>query len=283
MTDVDAARQRYVEAIEKRERISSAALLRALVGVPRERFLGPGPWRIRKDGGQPYRLTAGADPVHLYDDMLVAIDARRRLDTGLPSLWAHFIDGLDIKGGARVVQIGCGLGYYTAILAEIAGPKGAVLALECDKRLAARARANLRDYRNVDVVRADACRRIEGRADVIIAHAGFSSPHPLWIKSLRPNGRLLLPLTGKDREGTVIRITRHGRVFEAEAIRRIKIFPGQGRGTSALEVRVTDWWERALALGPLRFRSIEHGLPSDRKANSKSGREPLTSSGRRPG
>jgi protein-L-isoaspartate(D-aspartate) O-methyltransferase len=264
MTDLDAARRRYAEAIKKRERITSAPLLRALTTVPREHFLGTGPWRIRKGGGQAYRLTASADPIHLYHDVLVAIDARRRLDTGLPSLWAHFIDVLDVAEGARVVQIGCGLGYYTAILAEIAGPKGAVVALECDKELAARARANLRGYKNVEIVRADATRKIEGRADFIIAHAGFSSPHPLWIKSLRPNGRLLLPLTGKDRQGTVIRIARHGSVFEADAIRRITIFPGQGRGTTALEARVADWWERALALGPLQFRSIEQGLPSER-------------------
>jgi protein-L-isoaspartate(D-aspartate) O-methyltransferase len=271
MTDLDAARRRYADAIEKRERISSAALVRALAAVPREHFLKAGPWRIRTDGAQAYRLTASADPIHLYGDVLVAIDARRRLDTGLPSLWAHFLDVLDIAEGERVVQIGCGQGYYAAILSEIVGRKGAVLALECDEQLAARARTNLRDYWNVTVVRADAYRKIEGRADVVIAHAGFSCPHPLWLTSLRPNGRLLLPLTGKDREGTVIKITRQGSLFEAEAIRRIKIFPGQGRGTRSLEARVTDWWERALALGPLRFRSIEYGLPSDRRASGKTG------------
>jgi len=125
--------------------------------------------------------------------------------------------------------------------------------------------------KNVEVVCADATRKIEGRADFVIAHAGFSSPHPLWIKSLRPNGRLLLPLTGPDRQGTVVRITRQGNLFEADAIRRIKIFPGQGRGTGALEARVADWWERALALGPLRFRSIEQGLPSERAQRRTTG------------
>jgi protein-L-isoaspartate(D-aspartate) O-methyltransferase len=269
MTKLDAARHRYAEAIKKRERISSAQLLRALTSVPRERFLTAGPWRIRTDGSHAYRLTASTDPLHLYDDVLVAIDARRRLDTGLPSLWAHFIDVLDIAEGERVVQIGCGLGYYTAILSEIVGPKGTVLALESDAKLAARARTNLRDYENVEVSCADACRKIDGPADVIIAHAGFTSPHPLWIRSLRPNGRLLLPLTDKDREGTVIRITRQGSVFEAEAIRGIKIFPGQGRSAGTLQARVTDWWARALALGPVRFRSIEHGLPSDRAQSRK--------------
>jgi protein-L-isoaspartate(D-aspartate) O-methyltransferase len=271
MTDLDAGRRRYAEAIEKRERIASAPLRRALATVPRERFLKAGPWRIRTHGSQAYRLTASADPLHLYDDVLVAIDARRRLDTGLPSLWAHFLDVLAIAEGERVVQIGCGLGYYTAILSEMVGRKGKVLALESDGKLAARARTNLRGYKNAAVIRADACRKFEGRADVIIAHAGFTSPHPLWIKSLRPNGRLLLPLTGKDREGTVVKITRQGSLFEAEAIRRIKIFPGEGRGTTALEARVADWWERMLALGPLRFRSIEQGLPSERRAGRKTG------------
>ncbi len=32
---------------------------------------------------------------------------------------------------------------------------------------------------------------------------------------------------------------------------------------TALADRVADWWERALALGPLRFRDLEQGLPSD--------------------
>ncbi|HLG80781.1 MAG TPA: methyltransferase domain-containing protein [Bradyrhizobium sp.] len=264
MADLDAARRRYAEAIARREHIASVPLLRALGTVPRERFLKSGPWRIRTDGGQAYRLTASADPRHLYADVLVAIDARRRLDTGLPSLWAYFLDALAIAEGERVIQIGCGLGYYTAILAEMVGRKGKVLALDSDKTLAARAAANLRDYGNVTVVGGDACRKVEGRADVVIAHAGFTSPQQLWLRSLRADGRLLLPLTGQDRHGIVVRITRHGDTFEAEAIRRIKIFPGQGRGTTALEARVTDWWERALALGPLRFRSLEQGLPSER-------------------
>lgn len=265
MTELDAARRRYAEAIGRREHIASRELLRALASVPREHFLKAGPWRIRKDGNQAYRRTASADPRCLYQDVLVAIDARRKLDSGLPSLWAHFLDTLDIAAGERVVQIGCGLGYYTAILSELVGARGKVLALESDRKLAALARTKLRGYGNVEVSGTDASRGIEGRADVIIAHAGFTSPHPLWIKALRPDGRLLLPLTGRDREGTVIRITRRGHQFEAEAIRRIKIFPGQGRGTTALEARVTDWWERALALGPLRFRSIAYGLPSDRR------------------
>ena len=47
------------------------------------------------------------------------------------------------------------------------------------------------------------------------------------------------------------------------AVQQIRIFPGQGRGATALDDRVADWWQRASALAPLRFRGIERGLPSD--------------------
>lgn len=263
MSDVAAARARYVELIARREQISSRRLLAALATVPREDFLAKGPWRIKSEAARSYRLTPDADPVHLYDNVLVAIDARRKLDTGLPSLWAHVIDVLDVGEKDRVVQIGCGLGYFSAILSKIVGPKGGVTAIECDERLAKRAANYLRTYPNVEVVNGDGCAEIGEPADVIIVHAGFSHPHPLWIRSLRPRGRLLVPLTHRDREGAVIKITRKGKSFEAEAVQQIRIFPGQGRGTTALDDRVTDWWQRASSLAPLRFRGIEQGLPAD--------------------
>lgn len=263
MSDLAAARARYVERIARRERISSPRLLEALATVPREDFLAGGPWRIKSEAARSYRLSPNADPVHLYDNVLVAIDARRRLDTGLPSLWAHFIEVLDVKEKDRVVQIGCGLGYFSAVLSKIVGPKGRVTAVECDERLAERAAGYLRAYRNVEVVHGDGCEKVGDAADIIIVHAGFAHPHPLWLQSLRPRGRLLVPLTQRDREGAALKITRRGRGFEAEAVQQIRIFPGRGRGVTALDDRVADWWQRASALAPLRFRRLEQGLPAD--------------------
>ena len=72
-----------------------------------------------------------------------------------------------------------------------------------------------------------------------------------------------MPLTQRDREGAALKITRKGKGYEAEAVQQIRIFPGRGRGTTALDDRVADWWQRASALAPLRFRGIEQGLPSD--------------------
>ena len=173
MSDTAAARRRYVEDIRAREQISSPRLLRALAAVPASAFCTKDPGVSKVKQAATIASTESADPIHLYHDVLVAIDEKRRLDTGLPSLWAHFLDILDIKEKERVVQIGCGLGYYSAILSEMVGPQGTILAIDCEKAFVERARSSLREYGNVEVIPGDGCRDVGGQADVIIVHAGF--------------------------------------------------------------------------------------------------------------
>ncbi|HEY1543798.1 MAG TPA: rRNA adenine N-6-methyltransferase family protein, partial [Xanthobacteraceae bacterium] len=59
---------------------------------------------------------------------------------GMPSLWARIFDRLGLRPDARVLQVGAGTGYYTAVLAEIVGTRGRVTAVEADGELAERAR-----------------------------------------------------------------------------------------------------------------------------------------------
>ena len=75
-----------------------------------------------------------------YEDVLVIIDPERLLNNGQPSLLTLLIDSLDLERGDRAVHIGCGTGYYTALIAEIVGPSGHVTAIEIDPGLPARAR-----------------------------------------------------------------------------------------------------------------------------------------------
>jgi protein-L-isoaspartate(D-aspartate) O-methyltransferase len=91
-------------------------------------------------GGPDYWTTDDADPRRLCHDVLVAIDETRRLNNGQPSLWAARFDQLGLKPGDRVIHVGAGLRYYSAILAEIVGPSGEVTAIEIDPGLAERAR-----------------------------------------------------------------------------------------------------------------------------------------------
>jgi len=251
MNDLTAARRNYIEEIKHRGKISSPRLLRAFAGIPRERFLGEGPWRLRSVVCN-YWSTVDANPIYLYQDVLVAIDEDRWLDNGLPSLWARVFDVLDIKEKEHVVQVGCGTGYYSAILSEVVGPAGTVIAIEYEEALVQRARRNLRDHANVKVIHCDGCQDVGGPADVIIVHAGFSYPHPLWLDSLRPKGRLMVPLTNRARRGTLFKITRLETEYHAEAVERIEIFPGHGRGKAVVNERLTQWWEAKSRVRSLR-------------------------------
>jgi protein-L-isoaspartate O-methyltransferase len=60
--------------------LTSPAVIRAFSRVPRERFLGPGPWRIYQGYTRQYWTTPDADPQHVYHDVLVAIDETRLLN-----------------------------------------------------------------------------------------------------------------------------------------------------------------------------------------------------------
>ena len=157
--------------------------------------MGPGPWKtMRFTFPLQYTDTPDANPVHLYDDVLVALDHGRMLNNGLPSGLARWIDALDIREGDDVVHAGCGTGYYTAIIAHIVGSSGRVIAIEYDADLAARARVNLRGFSHVEVIAGDATTYDPGPADAIFVNAGATHPLPLWLDSLKPSGRLVFPM-----------------------------------------------------------------------------------------
>jgi protein-L-isoaspartate(D-aspartate) O-methyltransferase len=210
---VEEARQFYAEELRFVAKLRSRAVVDAFATVPRERFVGPGPWRVLS----PMRLgaywtTENADPRHVYHDALIALDETRRLNNGQPSLWAFLYDELSLAltRGAHIVHVGAGTGYYSAVLAEIVGASGAVTALEIDPELAERARDNLAPWPQARVVVADGfAYRPERPADVIIVNAGVSHFSMAWLDALADaNGRLLVPLTNADRWGGFLLIER---------------------------------------------------------------------------
>lgn len=168
------------------------ALLAAFARVAREDYLGPPPW-FYNDFSR-YRELASDDPMVLYQDMLVALDRTRHVNNGVPSLHASALNQLAIRPAERVAHLGAGTGYYSAIIAELVGPTGHVLAVEYDPTLAARARENLRDHANVEVVEGDATLLPDHEVDVIYANFALDHPPAAWIDNLAPGGRLLFPL-----------------------------------------------------------------------------------------
>jgi protein-L-isoaspartate(D-aspartate) O-methyltransferase len=193
----ETRRRFYAEEIQAVANIRSAAVVDALASVERERFLPPGPWTIRSEADfmAPARHTIDADPRHVYHNLAIAIDAERMLFNGAPSVVAGAIDALAVSPGERVLHIGTGLGYYTALLARCVGPSGRVLGIEVDAALAAGARENLADVAGVEVVHGDASGTLSESFDAILVNAGVTHPLPSWLDSLAPHGRMIVPVT----------------------------------------------------------------------------------------
>jgi protein-L-isoaspartate(D-aspartate) O-methyltransferase len=209
---------RHVAPIRNNE-----AIVRAFASVPRERFLGAGPWQIFPAGHDAW-TTEDDDPRHLYHNVLAVIDAARDLNNGEPSLWAFLYDQVEIVVGARVLHVGAGTGYYSGILAEIVGPAGRVTAVEYDPDLAGRARANLAAWPQVDVVHGDGAAYDAGSCDIIVVNAGVTHPAPLWLDSLAMDGRLLVPLTADNWWGAFLKVVRRPEGYAATFVSPTGIF-----------------------------------------------------------
>jgi len=202
MIDLEHYRRFFAEEIEAVAKLQTPGLVEALATVPREQFLRPGPWTVLADNdfmpgaASRTRATADADPRRVYHNIVVAIDPARQLFNGQPSTLTAWIDALGLGPGARVLHVGSGLGYYTAILAHAAGSSGRVLAYEVDETLATEARQNLAFMPWVEVRHGDASQSTAETFDAILVNAGVTHPLDVWLDALAPRGRIVLPLTG---------------------------------------------------------------------------------------
>jgi protein-L-isoaspartate(D-aspartate) O-methyltransferase len=186
-------------------------LVAAFAATARERFVGPGPWRAFTPVG--YITTPSDDPAFLYHDVAVALTAEGGINNGQPVLHAICLAALSPQAGETVVHVGAGTGYYSAILANLVGPTGSVIAYEIDLDLARRAKDNLADLPNVTVRHASGSEGALPECDVVYVNAGATAPLDAWLDPLRLGGRLLFPLTpaevgGRPAPGAMLLVNR---------------------------------------------------------------------------
>jgi protein-L-isoaspartate(D-aspartate) O-methyltransferase len=271
MSELDEIRHYYAEELRAVANLQSEAVVKAFAKVPREHFLGPGPWQILDPWyklnlvSSGYHSTPDADPKHLYHNVLVAIDATRWLNNGEPAFLGFLIDSLDLQQGEEVIHIGSGTGYYSAILADVVGLKGHVTAIEVDPELAERARRNLDDLPHVRVVQGDGGQQDAGPADTILVNAGVTHPQPLWLDSLRIGGRLLLPLTVSTQAdtpqwGQLLKVIRQPTGFSARFISEIVIFPCSGARDPDLNDKLKEAFHRRDSKSIRSLRREPHEL-----------------------
>ncbi|PYS64811.1 MAG: protein-L-isoaspartate(D-aspartate) O-methyltransferase [Acidobacteria bacterium] len=200
MNRLEAYRHFYAELVTtsagaaKNERLKHA-----FASTPRERFIGIGPWKVFARGN--YVETPTDDPAFLYQDVVVALAPERRINNGEPSLHAISLAALNVKQGEKVLHVGAGTGYYTALLARLTGETGTVVAYEVEHDLAQNAIRNLSDLSNVTVQERSGSEAPLPACDAIYVNAGATAPLNVWLDALQLNGRLLFPLTPADGPG----------------------------------------------------------------------------------
>jgi protein-L-isoaspartate(D-aspartate) O-methyltransferase len=159
-------------------------------------------------------------PLHFADvaDRDEPLPLPHRQVTTQPSLTALMIAGLSLRGGERVLEIGTGYGYQTALLARLAAR---VISLEIWSDVADQARRNLASQGlvNVAVVVGDGTQGYPPDApwDAIIVSAAFPRVPPPLIAQLKVGGRLVQPIGPGGDEDVVL--------FErsVDGLRRVRV------------------------------------------------------------
>ncbi len=170
MFDTVAARRMMVDGQVRTADVTNLDLIAAMLAVPRELFVPPG-------------LAAQA-----YVDGDIPIGAGRALLK--PMVLAKLIQGAQVDAGDHVLDVGCGTGYSSAVLARIVG---SVVALEEDAALAQRAEEALAAAgAHATVVRGplNAGWPPAGPYDVILLNGATEIVPDALGRQLKPDGRL---------------------------------------------------------------------------------------------
>ena len=170
-----------VESHLRQRGIHDERVLQAMSKVPRHEFVG-----------QQRQYEAYADhPVLIGEDQT----------TSQPYIIAAMLQAAEIKPTDRVLEIGAGSGYQTALLAELAAQ---VFAVERYATLADEARTVLArlGYGNITIVTGDGSLGHFAAApyDVIVVSCAAPRVPPALIAQLAPQGRMVIPVGDPDQQ-----------------------------------------------------------------------------------
>jgi protein-L-isoaspartate(D-aspartate) O-methyltransferase len=198
-----------VESVEKGLGPFDSLQLRALLEVPRERFV--------RD--EEIENSADDTPLPLDDEGLATISA--------PHAYLLSFRLLELRPGDSLVELGTGSGYGAALAAFIVGPSGRVVTFEIDPRLARWAQRTLVDQPRVTVHEADAMTstpRWGGAKKIVVTFAIEAIPEE-WRAAVPEGGRLVAPVGPRERDQKLVLLRREGgELLESEhgAVRYVK-------------------------------------------------------------
>jgi protein-L-isoaspartate(D-aspartate) O-methyltransferase len=197
--DYAAARHAMVESQIRTNRVTDAALISALETVPRELFV---PTRLR---GIAY-----------VDEALPLGNGRYLME---PLAFALIAQAADIRPKDVVLDIGCGTGYSTAVLARLAATVVAVEEISAFVPEANRMLADLMAH-NTAVIEGplvEGCARQAPYDAIVIEGAVEEIPDPI-VQQLGEGGRLVCIVAGAGGLGKGTVVTRHGATFSRRVV-----------------------------------------------------------------
>jgi protein-L-isoaspartate(D-aspartate) O-methyltransferase len=150
--------------------------------------------------------------------------------TTQPSLAAKMVEALALSGSERVLEIGTGYGWQTALLASLAD---FVWSVERWPDLAEAARANLERYgaRNAEIAVGDGSRGLAEQApfEAVLVSAAFPRVPPPLAEQLAPGGRLVQPIGRGGNEDVVLFERRGDRLDALKSLTAARFVPLVGR------------------------------------------------------
>jgi protein-L-isoaspartate(D-aspartate) O-methyltransferase len=159
-----------------------------------------------------------------------------------------------------VLHIGCGTGYYSAILAELVGPEGRIIAYEIEPDLAARAVEYLAPWPNLEVRAQSGVGPGLPHANAIYVNAGATRPLPEWLDALQDGGRIVFPLITDEGWGVALKVLRRGAGFWTWVVNQIRFIGCAG----ATEPKEGEAVAESYRKGDLvRARSLRRGTDPD--------------------
>jgi protein-L-isoaspartate(D-aspartate) O-methyltransferase len=197
MKQSELDRERLVKQLKNRGYISSQMLEKAMLFIPREKFI-------------PENLRSFA-----YLDNPLEIGEGQTISA--PSMIAIMCEALDLKPKLKVLEVGAGSGYHAALVARMVGDEGQVYSIERIARLADFARKNLEKagIKNVTVVEGDGSLGLPQHAPFDRFYVTCAAPRvpSHLVEQLVDGGRGLVPV-GKYLSELTSVIKKRGKVIQ---------------------------------------------------------------------